>query len=441
MTSIYFVSCSSTSFYPKVYNGEQKKKQVMESAPPDKAILYITQKSNSGKCALYVNKEFVSNINGRYLVKVEVPQGRHKILCYFAGYASTNWFNKYYSTFKNIDIVVEAQKKYSVFYDWSYSKSHKMNRPFLVVKSDPDSVEKFISSRSLIIGQKNSVATNHIDYREKRLWDRTKAKGNLEMYRRFIATYPTSAYVKDAKQEIAIIEQQEDKDYEKYSKRNSFQGYYEYLDAYPNGKYHDSTIVKINQINGKLSNQQRLQNYQKLYLLNPKYIDSLEPNLKRQVKLLSVGPDDFNVGKIIKLKKGGLAEGLISAKIMATNERYENFNVDEIMTLNNMGLSNKIIESMIKVTANFDSQIKMVQQNKELMKQIQELIKNSQKNIPRSRSQSRSLSQTKSNQNNQDSNFSSCIKRKAALEACRNVGGFLRSTCELTAKSTYPCRQ
>lgn len=185
----------------------------------------------------------------------------------------------------------------------------------------------------------------------------------------------------------------------------------------------------------------RESNYHKLASLNSQFIDKFPKNIQYDMRLKSVGPSEFNIGKIIGMKKEGLSPSIIAAKVLATNKPYKNFEIDEIKYLKKKGLNDSIIEAMLKSTANYDTQVKQVQQNKEMMAQIQKLIKNSQKQNTRSnnRRNYRSNVRKPASYNKPQSQVGSCLKRKLALDACRKVGGFMKSACEITAKSTYPC--
>ena len=428
------IGCSSarTNIGP-THSTLKRNNSLNDSVTPGRSILYFSQYNRSGSCTLYVNKIEIGKVNYHHIIKLNVPAGKHKVLCYFNGRASNKWFNKYYDSFKNITMTAKSGAKHSVFYRWKYKKSHKMNRPYLIVYDKPSIVNPYVLKRSMIKTLRDTIDTNHNSVKESVAWERTLNSNSKIAYNDFLLKYPTSPNVEVAREAIVNIENKERLDFEKVKKSNKISEHLDYIDSFPNSIYRDEAItntIKLIKMNKK---NNRMANYQKLVELDSSVISKLPKSVQYHLKLSTVGPVEFNVAKIFKLKKSGLSPSIISAKVMATNKRYKNFEIDEILYLKKAGLNDSIVEAMLKVTANHDNQVKLITQNKEMMKQIQKLISKSQ-------TQKRRPASTRYRRNvKSNSRSNSCLQRRLALEACRKVGGFMKTACEITARSTYPC--
>lgn len=428
------MGCATTSSYIGPVEKDTKKYSDLKTEiPPDKTVLYVTQKNKYGSCKLYVNKTFIGQLNNSHVLRIEAPAGKHKILCYFGGTATVNWFNKYYDTFKNIDTTFEGGKKHFVLYTWKYSKKHKMNRPFITVNLDPDNIVREVARRGQLLRSTKEINTNHFDKEEQRILAKAKEDDTISGYKNYLLQYPSSKSSSEIKTRLDELEKEDDLAFTRAKKKNRFKSYVSYIEEYPKGKHTNVAVSNAIDVAKVKKKSIRFSHYRKLLSIKASYMSFIPSNDAREIELLQIGPDSFNVAKIVDLKKKGHSSSILSAKIKATNERYKNFSMDEIGSLKSMGLDEKIIEAMITVTATYDSRIKAITENKEMMAQIQKLIQSSQKKASQNYSR-----RTPSNSNNNNT-LASCIKRKAALEACRNVSGFLRSACEMTAKSTYPC--
>ncbi|MDD0852039.1 hypothetical protein HBN50_02980 [Halobacteriovorax sp. GB3] len=429
------MGCATTSSYIGPVEKEPKKKSDLNAEiPAEKTVFYVTQQNRSGSCKLYVNKTYIGQLNNAHVLRVEAPAGKHKLLCYFGGNATTYWFNKYYDSFKEIDFDFEGGKKHFVLYTWKYSKKHKMNRPFLTVDIDPDIVDKKVAERGQLLRSTKFVTTNHFDKEEQKVLAKAKEDDTISGYKNFLFQYPSSKSAPEIKERLSELEKEDDMAFSRASKNNTFKSYIGYIESFSKGKHISSAVASAIDVAKVKKKPIRFSHYRKLISINANYMSQIPASDAREIELLEIGPENFNVAKVIELKKKGHSSSILSAKIKATNERYKNFTMEEIGSLKGMGLDEKIIEAMITVTATYDSRIKAITENKEMMAQIQKLIKSSQKSANKTYSR-----RTPSNSNNNNT-LTSCIKRKAALEACRNVSGFLRSACEMTAKSTYPCR-
>lgn len=438
-----FTGCSTTTTYVgPIQSAVVRNNSLNEYVAPGRSVLYISQYGKGSGCTLYINKTKIGKVNYYNVLKVNVPAGKHKILCYFGGQATTSWFNKYYESYKNIEMTAISGQKHSVFYRWKYNKSKKMNRPYLVVYHKPSVVNPYVKKRNLRKNAVTRIETNHQDIKEGVAWTNTLNTNTIAGFESFLRNYPYSKNAPVAKENIERINQQRKNDFDKAMAKKSFSSAYDYIVSNPNSIYVNEAVDQAVKFNKKVKRRKsREANYQKLASLNSSYIDKFPQNIRYDMRLKSVGPSEFNIGKIIGMKKEGLSPSIIAAKVLATNKPYKNFEIDEIKYLKKKGLNDSIIEAMLKSTANYDSQVKQVQQNKEMMAQIQKLIKNSQKQNTRSntRNNYRSNVRRPASYKKPQSQVGTCLKRKLALDACRKVGGFMKSACEITARSTYPC--
>jgi len=411
-------------------------KSLNESLESGRATLYISQYGKGKGCTLYVNQVEIAKVNYYTILKVDVPAGRHKILCYFKGKATSSWFNKHYSGYANIEMTAKAGKKHSVFYRWKYNKSLKMNRPYLIVYDKPSIVNPYVQKRSLMVQKVNRIDSNHLSIKEGDAWRNAQNMNSAAIYKSFIVNYPYSVNKTTAQSSIEKIEKEEKQKYTKAISTKSFNPVYKFIEGHPNSNYKIDAVKSAIKFNKRTKGaKKRNSNYEKIAGLDQSYVDMFPKKIRYDMKLKTVGPPNFNVGKIISLKNTGLSSSIIAAKVSATNQRYKNFEIEEIQYLKAKGLSDSIIEAMIKTTANYDLQIKQIQQNEEMMASIRKLIEESQKSNSR---QSIRRPARSSNSGGQ-SQVGSCLKRKVAMEACRKIGGFMRSACEITAKSSYPC--
>lgn len=438
-----FSSCSThTTYVGPIQSSIVRNNSLNDQVAPGRSILYISQYGKGSGCVLYINKTEIGKVNYYNVLKVNVPAGKHKILCYFGGKATASWFKKYYESYKNIEMTALSGQKHSVFYRWRYNKSKKMNRPYLVVYHKPSVVNPYVKKRNLRNQKVTRIESNHQDVKENIAWNNTLNTNSISGYESFLRRYPYSPNASTARTNIDIIKKRERADFDLAMNKKSFGPAYKYMLDNPSSIYLSEAADKAIDYNKKIKRKKtRLKNYQSLANINRAYIDRFPKPIQYDMKLKSVGPNDFNVGKIINMKKEGLSPSIIAAKVLATNKPYKNFEIEEIKYLKKKGLNDSIIEAMLKSTANYDNQVKQVQQNKEMMAQIQKLIKNSQKQNTRSntRRSYRSNVRKPASYNKPQSQVGSCLKRKLALDACRKVGGFMKSACEITAKSTYPC--
>ncbi|EQC45091.1 hypothetical protein [Bacteriovorax sp. DB6_IX] len=437
---IFFtIGCSTT----QTYIGPTQPYTVRNSsldAPvaPDRAILYISQYGKGSGCTLFVNRQEIGKVNYYNTIMLDVPAGKHKILCYFGKKATQAWFDKHYDTYKNITMTATGGKKHSVFYRWKHDKSYGYNRPYLVVYNDPKVVNPYVKKRFLLKMPVASLNTNHQDLKESVAWTNAQNANTVDGYQSFLANYPNTKHKEEADSAISTISKREKDDFDKAMSSRKFDPAFVYLKDHLNQQYAQKALENAIAYNKKIkSSKARIGNYQRLASLDEKFIASFPSSIRYEMSLMQVGPSEFNVAKIIELKKEGLSPSIIAAKIMATNQRYKNFEIDEIKFLKKKGLSDSIIESMLKTTATYDNQVKQVQQNKEMMASIQKLIQESQKQNSRRSSFKRQPARYSNQGSNQ---VGSCLQQKLAMEACRKVGGFMRSACEITAKSTYPCQ-
>ena len=97
--------------------------------------------------------------------------------------------------------------------------------------------------------------------------------------------------------------------------------------------------------------------------------------------------------------------------------------------LQQKGIPSQVIESMILSTTKAHDEIKNAQKDDAMMKQIKELIENSNQKVS-----------AQDIKNDGGNSTIECIKQKTALEACaRTTSGFIKMACDAAARSSFEC--
>jgi len=219
---------------------------------------------------------------------------------------------------------------------------------------------------------------------------------------------------------------------------NTFDAYTKFLKAYPSSEHRrealDAMAGLIQGRNGTSSD------YKKFVLA---YEDGLE-FVPDKYRLALTGPNGMRVYDIVALRKKGVEENLICAKIRAGKGKYKDYSFEEMDALKKMGVSAVLIEAMIDSTTRAKREEEDLQKRKameDILTEIQhaqnrlEVLKTAQSSaaapvsVSAQQSQGPSVTDTVTN----------CTAQIAALEACKHLPSLGAMICKATAKSQFPC--
>ncbi|OUR98445.1 hypothetical protein A9Q84_03265 [Halobacteriovorax marinus] len=270
-----------------------------------------------------------------------------------------------------------------------------------------------------LVASPNDFYASRKDKDEWELYANTTSIPSLD---NFVNNNRNSPFLNEAKtrrKKLLLIEKEV---FKKVSSTNSLSSYSSYLEQFPQA-HNRNDVYKLMTMKMKKKSQFKLYANK-----HDEIVDFYPDNIKMDFKLMAIGPSEMSVQKVLNYHKEGLGVGTLSAKIMATNAAYKDFSIKEIIYLKKRGLHEKLIEAMINTNTEHKKQMKLASQNKDMMLQIKELIKQSQVQV-----KSGSVS-------GEDKNMPvECLKLKAALSACKKTSGFLAMACKTTARSSFSC--
>lgn len=235
--------------------------------------------------------------------------------------------------------------------------------------------------------QSAEIASGNAAYAE------TKTAHTLDAYEKFLTAYPSSGYRREALEAMTGLIQ----------KRNGTNAdYMKFVSAYEDG----------------------------LEFVPEKY------------RLALIGPEGMRVHDIVVLRKRGVEDSLIAAKIDMGKGTYKDFSFDEMDALKKMGIPAVLIKAMLDSTARAkreDEELKKKKAMEDILSEIQraqgrlEELKAEQTSavVPVSADQSQgpSVSDTVKN----------CAAQIAALEGCKQLPSLAAMVCKAAAKSQFPC--
>ncbi|MHB8843893.1 MAG: ankyrin repeat domain-containing protein [Nitrospirota bacterium] len=236
--------------------------------------------------------------------------------------------------------------------------------------------------------------------REKVAYAETKTVNTSDAYEKFLLSYPSSENRQDALERMAGL----------ISKRN--------------GRYAD---------------------YRKFVTA---YEDGLE-YVPVKYRLDLTGPEGMRVHDIAALRKKGIEDNLLCAKIRSGKGSYKDFSFEEIGALKKMGISALLIEAMIDSTTRAKREEEDLQKKK-AMEDILLEIRRAQskladlKSVPSTVAAPAtpvpvSASAAQSQGPDAATTVQNCTAQIAALEACRHLPSFGAMICKAAAKSQFPC--
>jgi hypothetical protein len=151
--------------------------------------------------------------------------------------------------------------------------------------------------------------------------------------------------------------------------------------------------------------------------------------LPRRYAILAVGPAGMTVADIVRLQAQGVGADILAAKIEGGGGEYKDFSFEEIAFLNDLQLSSGVITAMIRST-HAQSARRLQDENRKLQ----------QENVAlRQQQATQTAAAPAASAGAAPSVVEECAKLAAALAACDQGGGFLKTGCRIIAQSTFQC--
>jgi len=157
------------------------------------------------------------------------------------------------------------------------------------------------------------------------------------------------------------------------------------------------------------------------------------------------------VGDIIELRKRGVGDTVIAAKIRSGRGRYRDFSSDEVDELKKMGVSGVAVEAMLETTrlVNREAEEEKRKKNLEnLRAEIQRLQKRTEElKAAQARGPAASAAAGKGQVQPQGRNqglseadlVKNCAAQVSALEGCMPLPRLGATLCRAAAKAQFPC--
>lgn len=86
-----------------------------------------------------------------------------------------------------------------------------------------------------------------------------------------------------------------------------------------------------------------------------------------KLRLLFIGPENLQVGDIIKYKKKRMSDVLLAAKIKSSKTPYKQFSMEEIEMLQHYNISDSLIAAMIEVTTEIEKEMARDEKQREYL--------------------------------------------------------------------------
>lgn len=164
------------------------------------------------------------------------------------------------------------------------------------------------------------------------------------------------------------------------------------------------------------------------------------PLVPQRHLLALIGPEGLRVQDCIMLLKSGEEHGIVLERVRKSKALYRDFTPGEIDLLKQMGLSADIIMAMMEST--FDAE----REEQARRKSAGNAYTSAASSGYASRADGRRAGAQHSASNVQQyrpghgEQVANCAARDLALDACSRMSGLLKSICESTARSQFPCQ-
>ena len=231
--------------------------------------------------------------------------------------------------------------------------------------------------------------------------------------------------------------------YEEAKTANTLDAYEKFLKEYPASERRREALEAMAALIQKRNNAHA--DYRKFVST---YEDGLEC-VPEKYRLPLTGPEGMRVQDIVALRKKGVEDNLICAKIRSGKGKYKDFSFEEMDALKKIGISAPVIEAMIDAT----SRVKREEEDqlkKKAMEDILAEIQRVQNKLaelrtaqPSAETPVQAAALPASAEQSQGPSVSDTVKNCAAqvvaLEACKQLPSIGAMICKAAAKSQFPC--
>jgi carboxyl-terminal processing protease len=234
-------------------------------------------------------------------------------------------------------------------------------------------------------------------------------------------------------------------EFEKAKAENTYESYEGFLRSYPYAPEHRQAMQAI----VALIELQRspYEGYRTFVLA---YDDALE-FVPPRYRLALIGPEGLMVGDIIELRKRGVADNVLAAKIRSGRGRYRDFSSDDIDELKKMGVPGAAVEAMIETTRQVNRAVEEEKRKKNLESlraEIQRLQKRTEElksaqarhpAAPAPVAAGTGQVQPQGQGPSESDLVKNCAAQISALEKCMSLPRLGATLCRSAAKIQFPC--
>lgn len=255
------------------------------------------------------------------------------------------------------------------------------------------------------------------------------------------ARVPVEAVPAAAAPVLNVETQRANDAYAEAKSADTFEAYEKFLKTYPSSEQRPEVLESMAGL---------IQKRNGAYADYRKYLSAYEDGLEfvpEKYRLDLTGPEGMRVHDITVLRKKGVEDNLIGAKIRSGKGKYKDFSFDEIDALKKRGVSALLIEAMIDSTTRAKREEEDLQKKKameDILAEIQraqdrmEKLKIEQSSAPVPVSPV-SVSAEQGQGSLVADTVKNCAAQIAALEACRHLPSLGAMVCKAAAKSQFPC--
>ncbi len=226
--------------------------------------------------------------------------------------------------------------------------------------------------------------------------------------------------------------------YQEAKSLNTLTAYGEFLHAYPSSPNKREALTTMSLLIKK--QEDPYQGYKKFIV---EYEEGVE-FVPSPYRVSLIGPEGMRVHDILNLRKHGVEEKVIAAKIRVQNAVYKDFNLEEIGALKSMGMTGGLIEAMLDSTTRAKRDQEELQKKKEMENLLAEIQRTQKKldeaKAAQERQQSQGVTEQQGSGPSLGDTVKNCAAQIAALEACKHLPWPANSVCAATAKSQFPCQ-
>ncbi|PIP89158.1 MAG: hypothetical protein COW01_00265 [Bdellovibrionales bacterium CG12_big_fil_rev_8_21_14_0_65_38_15] len=414
LSHVFLQSCGSGSIGNQLDQNKLNDVFSTSNAPEGMVTLYIYREARAatayGVMRVLIDGVKVHEIGNGSFTKIYIKPGKHQ------------FYLKFYeddSMAQTIDSKspMTADKTWLLATDYFGKNKRLLPMPM-------ESIKAILTDQYYQEPLQESVQTISVTNEDRDLWRDFVSKNSVTAMDNFLYLYPYSPFAKDAKKRKEDLIKKESKDYSTAKKSQGPKKILSYLSEYPQA--HNKKDALKEAIRRSSSANQMSE----IFKMFPESSALMPAKYQLEFELMAIGPSSMKIENIYELlKKEGLPPGIVSAKILANAGLYKDFTSNEVRYLQQKGIPSQVIESMILSTTKAQDEIKNAQKDDAMMKQIKELIENSNQKVS-----------AQDIKNDGGNSTIECIKQKTALEACaRTTSGFIKMACDAAARSSFEC--